>query len=158
MHQEIVECAAIASRRAQPPTLTIPVEMRVGAVEETITVAGDTPVVDVQTAHRETVLNADVVAVIPGNRSVGTLLNAVPGLIVNDGALAASPTMTFVAARGGPIKEGRMTINGMTVAAPFNGGGVSTCIPGFSQRRRGVCGRRRRPTPQPSPNSTKGAL
>ena len=84
--------------------------------------------VDVQTTQRETVLSADVVAAIPGNRSVGTLLNAVPGLIVNDGALAASPTMTFFAARGGPINEGRMAINGMTIAAPFNGGGVSTYI------------------------------
>ena len=65
---------------------------------------------------------------MPGNRSVGTLLNAVPGLVVNDGALAASPTMTFFAARGGPINEGRMAINGMTIAAPFNGGGVSTYI------------------------------
>jgi hypothetical protein len=109
-------------------TVTIPIDMRVGAVEETITVTGETPVVDVQTAQRETVLSADVVAAMPGNRSVGTLLNAVPGLIVNDGALAASPTMTFFAARGGPINEGRMAINGMTIAAPFNGGGVSTYI------------------------------
>src|SRR5688500_15076550 len=109
-------------------TLTVPVDMRVGALEETITVSGETPVVDVQTAQRETVLSADVVAAIPGNRSVGTLLNAVPGLVVNDGALAASPTMTFFAARGGPINEGRMAINGMTIAAPFNGGGVSTYI------------------------------
>jgi hypothetical protein len=109
-------------------TLTIPVEMRLGALEETLTVTGDTPVVDVQSAQRETVLSADVVAAIPGNRSVGTLLNAVAGLTVNDGALAASPTMTFFAARGGPINEGRMAINGMTVAAPFNGGGVSTYI------------------------------
>jgi hypothetical protein len=85
-------------------------------------------VVDVQNTRRETVLSADVVAAIPGNRSVGTLLNAVPGLVVNDGALAASPTMTFFAARGGPINEGRMAINGMTIAAPFNGGGVSTYI------------------------------
>jgi hypothetical protein len=109
-------------------TLTIPVDMRVGTVEETITVTGETPVVDVQNAQRETVLSADVVETIPGNRSVGTLLNAVPGLTVNDGALAASPTMTFFAARGGPINEGRMAINGMTIAAPFNGGGVSTYI------------------------------
>src|SRR5207244_6788125 len=50
------------------------------------------------------------------------------GLVVNEGALAASPTMTFFAARGGNINEGRMQINGMTVAAPFNGGGVSTYI------------------------------
>src|SRR5712692_4761257 len=109
-------------------TLTIPVELRVGAVAETVTFTGETPVVDVQTTRRETVLSADVVESIPGNRSVGTLLNAVPGLTVNDGALAASPTMTFFAARGGNINEGRMTINGMTVAAPFNGGGVSTYI------------------------------
>ncbi len=109
-------------------TLTIPIDMRVGSLEETITVTGETPVVDVQSAQRETVLNSDIVAAMPGNRSVGTLLNAVPGLNVNDGALAASPTMTFFAARGGPINEGRMAINGMTIAAPFNGGGVSTYI------------------------------
>jgi hypothetical protein len=109
-------------------TLTIPIDMRVGALEETVTVTGDTPVVDVQSAQRETVLSADIVAAMPGNRSVGTLLNAVPGLNVNEGALANSPTMTFFAARGGPINEGRMAINGMTIAAPFNGGGVSTYI------------------------------
>jgi hypothetical protein len=109
-------------------TLTIPAELRVGSLEETVTVTGETPVVDVQNTQRETVLTSDVVAAVPGNRSVGTLLNAVPGLVVNDGALAASPTMTFFAARGGPINEGRMTINGMTIAAPFNGGGVSTYI------------------------------
>jgi len=109
-------------------TLTIPIDMRVGALTETVTVTGESPVVDVQSTQRETVLSADIVAAMPGNRSVGTLLNAVPGLNVNDGALAASPTMTFFAARGGPINEGRMTINGMTIAAPFNGGGVSTYI------------------------------
>jgi carboxypeptidase family protein len=109
-------------------TLTIPIDMRVGALAETVTVSGESPVVDVQSTQRETVLSAEVVAAMPGNRSVGTLLNAVPGLNVNDGALAASPTMTFFAARGGPINEGRMAINGMTIAAPFNGGGVSTYI------------------------------
>jgi hypothetical protein len=109
-------------------TLTIPVDMRVGSLAETVTVTGESPVVDLQTTQRETVFSEDVVSAIPGNRSVGTLLNAVPGLVVNDGALAASPTMTFFAARGGPINEGRMAINGMTIAAPFNGGGVSTYI------------------------------
>ena len=109
-------------------TLTVPAEMRVGTLAETITVIGETPVIDVQTTQRETVLSSEIVSALPGNRSVGTLLNAVPGLVVNDGALAASPTMTFFAARGGPINEGRMAINGMTVAAPFNGGGVSTYI------------------------------
>src|SRR5687767_1655423 len=35
-------------------TLTIPIEMRVGSLQETITVTGETPVVDVQTVRRET--------------------------------------------------------------------------------------------------------
>jgi len=109
-------------------TLTIPADLRIGTLSETITVSGETPVIDVQTAQRETVLSADVIAAMPGLRTVGTLLNAVPGLVVNEGALALSPTMTFFAARGGPINEGRMAINGMTIAAPFNGGGVSTYI------------------------------
>src|SRR6188474_75262 len=109
-------------------TLTIPVDLRVGSLTETLTVTGETPVVDVQSTQRETVLSAEVIAATPGLRTVGTLPNAVPGLVVNDGALALSPTMTFFAARGGPINEGRMAINGMTIAAPFNGGGVSTYI------------------------------
>src|SRR5216117_767767 len=50
-------------------TLTIPVDMRVGALAETVTVTGETPVVDVQTTRRETVLSAEVVEAIPGNRS-----------------------------------------------------------------------------------------
>ena len=39
-------------------TATINAEMKVGAVAETITVTGETPVVDVQNARRETVLSA----------------------------------------------------------------------------------------------------
>ena len=107
-------------------TLTIPAEMRVGALAETITVTGETPVVDVQSTQRQAVLSADVIASIPATRAVGSLLNATPGLVVGDTGLNASPTMTFFSSRGGPINEGRMAVNGMTVAAPFNGGGVST--------------------------------
>jgi hypothetical protein len=108
--------------------LTIPIEMRVGGLQETITVTGETPVVDVQTVRRETVLDADVIAAIPATRTVGSLLNATPGLTVTSGGLQPTPTMTFFAARGGAINEGRMTVNGMTVAAAFNGGGVSSYI------------------------------
>jgi hypothetical protein len=109
-------------------TLTIPVEMRVGNLQETITVTGETPVVDVQTVRRQVVLDADVIQTLPGTRTVGSLLNATPGLQVDNNGLAATPTMTFFTARGGPTNEGRMAVNGMTVAAAFNGGGVSSYI------------------------------
>ena len=38
-------------------TLTIPIEMRVGGLEETITVTGETPVVDVTNATRQLVMS-----------------------------------------------------------------------------------------------------
>jgi hypothetical protein len=108
--------------------LTIPVEMRVGDLQETITVTGETPVVDVQTVRRETVLDQEVIQSMPGARTVGNLLNATPGLTVDNNGLNPTPTMTFFSARGGQTNEGRMTVNGLTVAAAFNGGGVSSYI------------------------------
>jgi hypothetical protein len=108
--------------------LTIPIELRVGDLQETITVTGETPVVDVQNVRREVTLDADVIQSVPGARTVGNLLNATPGLTVDNNGLNPTPTMTFFSARGGQTNEGRMTINGMTVAAAFNGGGVSSFI------------------------------
>jgi hypothetical protein len=108
--------------------LTIPVELRVGAIEETVTVTGESPVVDVQTVRRETVLDQEIIQSVPGARTVGNLLNATPGITVDNNGLNPTPTMTFFSARGGQTNEGRMTVNGMTVAAAFNGGGVSSYI------------------------------
>ena len=42
-------------------TATINADLKVGGVAETITVTGETPVVDVQSAKRETVLKGDVI-------------------------------------------------------------------------------------------------
>jgi hypothetical protein len=109
-------------------TLTIPVDMKVGALQETITVTGEAPVVDVQNTRRETTVNQEVISAIPATRTVGSLLNLTPGITVDNNGLNATPTMTFFSARGGPTNEGRMTVNGMTVAAAFNGGGVSSYI------------------------------
>jgi hypothetical protein len=108
--------------------LTIPIQMTVGALQETITVSGEAPVVDVQNTKRETTVNQEVIAAIPATRTVGSLLNLTPGITVDNNGLNPTPTMTFFSARGGPTNEGRMTVNGMTVAAAFNGGGVSSYI------------------------------
>jgi len=108
--------------------VTIPIDLRVGALQETITVTGETPVVDVQSVRRETTLDAEVIQTVPGTRTVGNLLNATPGLTVDNNGVNATPTMTFFSARGGQTNEGRMSVNGLTVAAAFNGGGVSSYI------------------------------
>lgn len=109
-------------------TQTIPIEMMVGALQETVTVTGEAPVVDVQNTKRETTVSQEVIAAIPATRTVGSLLNLTPGITVDNNGLNPTPTMTFFSARGGPANEGRMTVNGMTVAAAFNGGGVSSYI------------------------------
>ena len=103
------------------------IELRIGALEETVTVIGASPVVDLQSAKREVVLRGDVIENLPGHarlrRDPERRCRASPSM---PNGLANTPTMTFFTARGGNTNEGRMTINGMNVAASFNGGGVSS--------------------------------
>ena len=109
-------------------TITIPAEMRVGSLQESITVTGATPVVDVQNVRTQTTLNADVIAALPATRAYGSLLNAIPGLTVDNNGLAVTPTMTFFSSHGGPSNEGKVQVNGMTVGAASGGGGVGTLV------------------------------
>lgn len=46
-------------------TATVNADMKIGTVEETITVSGETPIVDVQSARRQMTVSGDVVAAIP---------------------------------------------------------------------------------------------
>jgi len=107
---------------------TVNADLKVGALAETITVTGETPVVDVQSAKRETVLNNDVIRTLPVTRSAGALLNAVAGLQVDTNGPALSPTMTFFNAHSSTINstfvagEGRYTVNGFPVSASRSGG------------------------------------
>jgi hypothetical protein len=109
-------------------TLTIPLELKVGGLQETITVSGEAPVVDVQNARRELVMKDDIIQALPAARAAGALLNVTPGLQVGDTGLALSPTMTFFNAHSSTANsssvagEGRMSVNGATVAAARSGG------------------------------------
>ena len=109
-------------------TLTISIEMRVGNLTETIVVTGESPVVDVQSTRRESVIDGDTIAVLPGTRSMGSLITMIPGLETFGAALNPSPQLVFFFARGGPVGEGRFNVNGMPVANAFAGGGGSSLI------------------------------
>ena len=112
-------------------TLTIPSEMRVGNLSEQIVVTGDTPVVDVQSVARETVLQADFVQSLPATRNYSAILGMIPAIQVGASFMISAettPTMQLFTARGGEADEGRITVNGLTVAAPFGGGGVSSVL------------------------------
>ena len=65
-------------------TVTLNADMRVGGVQETITVTGETPVVDVQNSTRvQQVLSDEVLAALPASRGYGNLLATVSGIQAN---------------------------------------------------------------------------
>ncbi|MBI4521405.1 MAG: TonB-dependent receptor [Gemmatimonadetes bacterium] len=111
--------------------ITVNVDLRIGELQETITVSGEASVVDTQSVRREVVLNADTLNSLPATRGYGSALAAVPSLniggVAGAGATTAptTPQMMFFTAHGGASGEGRVMTNGLTVAAPFGGGGVS---------------------------------
>jgi len=112
---------------------TINADLRVGAVEETITVSGATPVVDTQTsAKREVVLSNEVLAAVPATRTYGNILAMVPGVqsltldVNSTQSLTGTATNFFFTSRGGRGNEGTVQVDGMNVGSAFGGGGVSS--------------------------------
>lgn len=63
-------------------TATIDAELRVGTVEETITVTGETPIVDVQSATRQRVIDRELIDALPAGRSPFAQMALIPGVTV----------------------------------------------------------------------------
>jgi hypothetical protein len=59
---------------------TINVELKVGSLEESITVSGQTPIVDVQQAARTVVLGRDLIDALPTTRSIQSVGQMIPGV------------------------------------------------------------------------------
>jgi hypothetical protein len=105
---------------------TINADMRVGTVSETVTVTGETPIVDVQTStKRQVVLSNTVIEAIPVSRGYGNLLATVPGISGTGLDVSSNVSTNFFTARGGRGNEGTIQIDGMNVGSSFNGGGVA---------------------------------
>jgi hypothetical protein len=63
-------------------TATIDADMRVGAIEETITVTGETPIVDVQSGTRQRVIDRELIDRLPTGRSPFAQMALIPGVSV----------------------------------------------------------------------------
>jgi len=61
-------------------TATIDAQLRVGDVSETITVRGETPIVDVQSATRQRVVGHEIIDSLPAGRSPTALTALIPGV------------------------------------------------------------------------------
>ena len=102
-------------------TATINAELKVGALAETITVTGETPVVDVQSARREVTLTGDVIKSIPSVRSYNAIVVVVPGVVTNLNDTVTGTATTQFPIHGGRNNEGRMTIDGLNIGNPIGG-------------------------------------
>ncbi|MCA1586611.1 MAG: carboxypeptidase regulatory-like domain-containing protein [Acidobacteria bacterium] len=83
-------------------TMTVEAEMRVGAVEETVTVTGESPVVDVTTAVHTQVLDREAIDAIPTGRSIQGMAQLVVGVTLNlpDTGGARAMQQTYMATHG----------------------------------------------------------
>src|SRR5918993_5833560 len=61
-------------------TATIDTELRVGALEETITVTGATPLVDVQSVQQQRVLSREIIETLPTGRTTMNVAVLIPGM------------------------------------------------------------------------------
>ena len=106
-------------------TASVNADMRVGSLEETITVSGQSPVVDVQSTNRQQVLSQDIINAIPSGRNAASLAGFLPGVsvgVVDPGGLSGegSGTSGTVIAHGN--SEVRTLVNGVSVASGSGSG------------------------------------
>ena len=59
--------------------VTVNADLSVGGVQETITVSGETPVVDLQSTTRQAVMDQEIVSAIPSSRTPFTVGVLIPG-------------------------------------------------------------------------------
>jgi Carboxypeptidase regulatory-like domain len=106
---------------------TVNADLKVGTVQETITVTGETPLVDVQSSRTQQTLRQDVINAIPTGRTYFGLASLVPGIttsVQDVGGISGPATVTF-SIHGGPLTEGRLQVDGMSIGSSQGGSGVS---------------------------------
>jgi hypothetical protein len=111
-------------------TATVNADMRVGAVEESVTVTGDTPIVDVQSVTQQKVLGKDVLDTIPAGRNHANFANLIPGM---NGALDYGGTnnlnLSTLSVHGSRTGDQRVMVDGMSISATSGNGELSNFIP-----------------------------
>ncbi len=108
---------------------TVNADLKVGALTETVTVSGETPVVDVQSSQTVRTIDSTVVAGIPSSRGYAALTVLMPGINAQGadvGGVSGNAFSVFQA-HGGRRNEGQVQVNGLS--AGWQGMGVSGYVP-----------------------------
>ena len=110
-------------------TASINADLRVGDLQETVTVTGESPLVDTRSARRQQVIDGDVLQTLPTSRSYNDVLQLAPGVVAGNGQAQLRPGMLLFTAHGGNTQDGRLTLDGINTGASRGGAGVSGYIP-----------------------------
>jgi hypothetical protein len=109
-------------------------EMRVGAIEETITVSGDAPTVNLQSTTRQSVMDQEIVSAIPTARNPFAVGVLIPG--VRKGAFTGQDVggsvvqeVASLEANGGRTSDQRMMVNGVALSSMIAGGWGGGAVP-----------------------------
>ena len=109
-------------------TAPINVDMRIGTLEESIVVTGESPIVDVQSSQRREVVTQTQLETIPTGRNfqlMAALVPAVSAGVFDVGGSSAMWTGGSLLVHGSLSVDSRTMIDGMPVDAMFGGGQCS---------------------------------
>src|SRR5215207_7244950 len=107
-------------------TMTINADLRVGALEESITVTGDAPVVDVQSTQRTHVLNRDLLDSLPTARNYSGLAALMPGVKMSNTDVGGNQQMEqiYMRVHGSRQTDTTVQVDGMQLNSLMNDGQV----------------------------------
>ena len=108
--------------------ITINQDLKVGDLQETITVTGETPTVDVQSTRRQQVIDDSTINALPATRGYNALVFLVPSVTGGSNQIDLMPAMRIFYSHGGRGNEGRTYVDGLSTGSAFNGGGASGYI------------------------------
>ena len=95
---------------------TVNADLTVGSVEETVTVTGESPTVDVQSTKRSNVISTEVVEALPAARSQYAMVALLPGTVgpTNDVGGTKSMQIQAFSIHGSRTGDQRLMVNGLT--------------------------------------------
>src|SRR4029079_3464901 len=96
-------------------------DLKVGGVQETVTVTGAAHIVDIQSTKREVTLDNETMRALPSVRSYSYLLTTVPGMTSNITDVNTGPVFAIFPVHGGRGVESRLTVEGINISNPPGG-------------------------------------